>query len=85
MKEWYQISTEDVKKKMETSEHGLTTEEAAKRLAQYGENVLVEERKRVFLRFFRTVCGSSRGNSDCGSRDFRLFRGIRRAPLSFWL
>lgn len=41
MKEWYQISTEDVKKKMETSEHGLTTEEAAKRLAQYGENVLV--------------------------------------------
>ena len=25
MKEWYQISTEDVKKKMETSEHGLTT------------------------------------------------------------
>ena len=27
MKEWYQISTEDVKKKMETSEHGLTTEE----------------------------------------------------------
>ena len=53
MKEWYQISTEDVKKKMETSEHGLTTEEAAKRLAQYGENVLVEGKKKsVFAVFF---------------------------------
>ena len=45
MKEWYQISAEEVKKKMETSEHGLTTEEAAKRLAQYGENVLAEGKK----------------------------------------
>ena len=36
MKEWYQISAEEVKKKMETSEHGLTTEEAAKRLAEHG-------------------------------------------------
>ena len=53
MKEWYQISTEDVKKKMETSEHGLTTEEAAKRLAQYGENVLAEGKKKsVFAVFF---------------------------------
>ena len=31
---------------METSEHGLTTEEAAKRLAQYGENVLAEGKKK---------------------------------------
>lgn len=46
MKEWYQISAEEVKKKMETSEHGLTTEEAAKRLAQYGENVLAEGKKK---------------------------------------
>ena len=52
MKEWYQISTEDVKKKMETSEHGLTTEEAAKRLAQYGENVLVEGKKKSVLKVF---------------------------------
>ena len=52
MKEWYQISTEDVKKKMETSEHGLTTEEAAKRLAQYGENVLVEGKKKSVFAFF---------------------------------
>ena len=52
MKEWYQISAEEVKKKMETSEHGLTTEEAAKRLAQYGENVLAEGKKRVFCGFF---------------------------------
>ncbi len=37
---------------METSEHGLTTEEAAKRLAQYGENVLAEGKKKSFLRFF---------------------------------
>ena len=29
--------------------------------------------KECFCGFFRTVCGSSRGNSDCGSRDFRLF------------
>ena len=28
--------------------------------------------KECFCGFFRTVCGSSRGNSDCGSRDFRL-------------
>ena len=53
MKEWYQISAEEVKKKMETSEHGLTTEEAAKRLAQYGENVLAEGKKKsVFAVFF---------------------------------
>ena len=53
MKEWYQISAEEVKKKMETSEHGLTTEEAAKRLAQYGENVLAEGKKKsVFAVLF---------------------------------
>ncbi len=39
-------------KKMETSEHGLTTEEAAKRLAQYGENVLAEGKKKVFFAVF---------------------------------
>ena len=71
MKEWYQISTEDVKKKMETSEHGLTTEEAAKRLAQYGENVLVEGKKKSVLKvFFRTVCGSSRGKSGLPQSEF---------------
>ena len=52
MKEWYQISTEDVKKSMETSDSGLTAEEAAKRLAEYGENALTEGKKKSILKVF---------------------------------
>ena len=91
MKEWYQISAEEVKKKMETSEHGLTTEEAAKRLAQYGENVLAEGKKKsVFAVFFGQFADLLVGilivaAGSLMQPQFPLVRGIRRAPLSFWL
>ena len=52
MKEWYQIPTEDVLKSMETTENGLTEEEARERIREYGENVLQEgKRKNVFQIF----------------------------------
>ena len=82
MKEWYQISAEEVKKKMETSEHGLTTEEAAKRLAQYGENVLAEGKKKsVFAVFFGQFADLLVGILIVAA----AIRIPTRAPLSFWL
>lgn len=52
MKEWYQISTEDVIKNMETTVNGLTEEEAAERLLEYGENILAEGKKKTLLQVF---------------------------------
>lgn len=52
MKEWYQISTEDVIKNMETTVNGLTEEEAAERLLEYGENTLAEGKKKTVLQVF---------------------------------
>ncbi len=52
MKAWYQISTEDVIENMETTVNGLTEEEAAERLLEYGENVLAEGKKKTVVQVF---------------------------------
>ena len=52
MKEWYQISTGDVIRNLETNCNGLTEEEAGLRLVEYGENVLAEGRKKTILEVF---------------------------------
>lgn len=52
MKEWYQIFTEDVIKNMETTVNGLTEEEAAERLLEYGENTLAEGKKKTVFQVF---------------------------------
>lgn len=52
MKDWYQISTEDVLKNMETTEEGLTQREAEKRLSEYGENLLTEGKKKTVWQVF---------------------------------
>lgn len=52
MKEWYQISTEDVLKSMQTTENGLTEEEAGERIREYGKNVLVEGKRKSVIRIF---------------------------------
>ncbi len=43
--QWYGVNIEAVKESFATSEEGLTETEAAKRLAQYGPNQLVDEAK----------------------------------------
>ena len=52
MKDWYQISTEDVLKNMETTEQGLDEQEVSERLAEYGENILAEGKKKTVLQVF---------------------------------
>ncbi|MDP2908487.1 MAG: HAD-IC family P-type ATPase, partial [Nanoarchaeota archaeon] len=57
MYDYYQLDTKEVIKKLETSQEGLSHEEAEKRLKQYGLNQL-EEKKRVhpfhiFLKQFK--------------------------------
>lgn len=52
MKEWYQISTEDVIENMETTVNGLTEEESAERLLEYGENILAEGKKKTVFEVF---------------------------------
>ena len=42
---WYQLPTKELLQKLETSEEGLTDNEVTARLAQYGQNKLVEEEK----------------------------------------
>lgn len=49
---WYQISSKEIYQKLNTSEKGLTTEEAQKRLKQYGANRLTEEEKINRLKIF---------------------------------
>ena len=52
MKEWYQISAEDVMENMDTTINGLAEEQAAGRLKTYGENVLAEGKKKTLLQVF---------------------------------
>lgn len=52
MKDWYQMPTDDVLKNMQATEQGLAAEEAAKRLAECGENVLAEGKKKTVLEVF---------------------------------
>ena len=46
MKFFYEMSKEDVLKKVESSKQGLSTEEAEERLAENGKNILKEKNKK---------------------------------------
>ncbi|GAB6182544.1 cation-translocating P-type ATPase [Thermodesulfovibrio hydrogeniphilus] len=54
--EWYRISIKEVFSKLNTTEKGLTSEEAEKRIKIYGKNILGEDEKiskiKMFLRQF---------------------------------
>ena len=52
MKKSYTLSTEEVLKNLETSQAGLTTEEAKKRLEKYGHNKLKEAEKATWFQRF---------------------------------
>lgn len=57
MKEWYQQTKEELLEHFRVTEHGLTGEEASKRLAESGENVLKEgKRKSILQVFFEQFC-----------------------------
>lgn len=42
---WYRLKTEDVLAVLKTSGHGLSSEEALRRVAEYGPNRLAEEER----------------------------------------
>ena len=52
MKEWYQSQKDEILKEFRVTKDGLSNEEAAKRLGEYGENVLQEEKKKSVLQVF---------------------------------
>lgn len=52
MKNWYQMSQAQVMKTKETSGEGISGAEAAKRLKQYGPNILEEGKKKSLLQEF---------------------------------
>lgn len=52
MKNWYQMSQAQVMKTKETSVEGISGAEAAKRLKQYGPNILEEGKKKSLLQVF---------------------------------
>ena len=52
MKNWYQMSQAQVMKTKETSGEGISGAEAAKRLKQYGPNILEEGKKKSILQVF---------------------------------
>ncbi|RHB45229.1 cation-translocating P-type ATPase [Enterocloster aldenensis] len=57
MKEWYQQTKEELLEHFRVTEHGLTGEEAGKRLAENGENVLKEGKRKGTLQvFFEQFC-----------------------------
>lgn len=51
---WARMSIKEVLKELKTSENGLNSDEAARRLETYGKNELVEEKKAGPLRMFLT-------------------------------
>ena len=52
MEKAYQKTTEEIYKELETSEKGLTNDEAKKRLRTYGQNNLAEKPKKTKLQIF---------------------------------
>lgn len=52
MKEWYQQTAEETLTETTSSKEGLTRDMAAKRLAEAGENVLIEGKKKSVLQVF---------------------------------
>ncbi len=52
---WHSLSTKEVEKKLQTNlKEGLSEEEVAKRLNQYGENKLQEQKKEnIFIKFLK--------------------------------
>lgn len=52
MKNWYQLSTEEVLQSMKATEAGLTQQEVSDRLKEYGENELEEGRKKTVSQIF---------------------------------
>ena len=57
MKEWYQQTKEELLEHFRVTEHGLTGEDAGQRLAENGENVLKEgKRKSILQVFFEQFC-----------------------------
>ena len=52
MEKEYRLSTEEVLSELQTSEQGLSSQEAAKRLEQYGHNKLKEAEKATWLQRF---------------------------------
>ena len=52
MKNYYNLSPEEVLKELNTSEKGLNGEEAKRRLEKYGKNELKEAAKKSFLARF---------------------------------
>ena len=52
MEKAYQKTIEEIYKELETSEKGLTNDEAKKRLRTYGQNILAEKPKKTKLQIF---------------------------------
>lgn len=52
MKEWYKMSKKEIWKELGTGQEGLSVENAAKRLAEHGENTLQEGKKKSTLQVF---------------------------------
>ena len=76
MKQPWTETKENLFTTYQTDAHGLSGGEAQKRLAQYGENKLIEGKRAA--RICGAVCGFTGGNSaDCGNHfraDGRLGR-----------
>ena len=49
---YYNKNIEDIEKKLETSEKGLTTKEAHKRIEKYGKNILPKKQKDSIIKIF---------------------------------
>lgn len=55
MKEWYQMTEQEVLEQLQARPEGLTGTQAAQRLEEAGENVLQEAKKKSALAHF---CGA---------------------------
>ena len=52
MTEWHSLSTDEILKKFDSKESGLTNQDAEKRLEQYGKNVIESGKKVSMFKLF---------------------------------
>ena len=49
MSQWHTMEPDGIYERLETSENGLSSEEAGKRLIEHGKNALVEQKKKTLI------------------------------------
>ena len=71
-KDIYKLEIAEIYEALETSEEGLSEEEAVKRLEIYGENKIAQGKKNHFRNFLKSIWRFDDLDVDCSRNNFRF-------------